>query len=383
MKKIALLLFVAINLLANVFINEESPVFAGVEQNKEVAISENYNQTKNLYLSYLYQPKHIYKNQRFEIEIKALITRSDYDTIKTIFLNDINMTPLNADNQWIKSVDNDNIYTNRYYFKAYEENFKLPDFEVQLFNKGVLVESRVLTAPEVSFSEIAKNDDKFSNVIASELTLIGSKSKQYTNKEALTILDIVAKESNLEDFNLKGIEEQGFTVIEDNYPEQHIIYYIVIPIHKKDIVFNYYNSVKNKLEKITVPIVFEEELVSTQTDLNPNNSSFEFYKKVGTGVLALVLLIVFVIRRRFYILILFLIVAITFTIFAIPNKLIKLKADTVIYILPTKNSTIFRKLSGEIIVEDMKRKNGFVKIMFNKDGNNFIGWVKEEDVIKN
>ena len=61
----------------------------------------------------------------------------------------------------------------------------------------------------------------------------------------------------------------------------------------------------------------------------------------------------------------------------------KLKANSVIYILPTKNSTIFQKTKNEVIVEDMKRKSGFVKIMFGVQENKFIGWVKEEDVIKN
>ncbi len=31
----------------------------------------------------------------------------------------------------------------------------------------------------------------------------------------------------------------------------------------------------------------------------------------------------------------------------------------------------------------MKRKDGFVKIMFGSGSENYIGWVKEEDVIKN
>ena len=68
-------------------------------------------------------------------------------------------------------------------------------------------------------------------------------------------------------------------------------------------------------------------------------------------------------------------------LFAMPNKTVKLKENAVIYILPTKNSTIFQKVTKEIVVEDMKRKNGFVKIMFGSGENNFIGWVKEEDVI--
>lgn len=386
MKKVLALLFVfCISLFANEFVKEESSAFAASSNQEDVSIptANTPNIPKNLYLNYLKYPKHIYKNQRFEIEVKALITRSNFDSIKTEFSDDINMTPLNAEESWVKSLDNRNTYTNKFYFKAYEENFKMPKITVFLYDGDNLVEARSLEPVEMTFSEIAKGDERFSNVIAKNLTLLGSKSKQYTNKEALTILDINAFESNLEDFNLKGIEDQGFTVIEDEYPNQHIIYYAVIPIHKKNIIFDYYNTDKKRLEKIEVPVVFTEELVSTQTDLNPNNSSFEFYKKIIVAVLALFFLILFIWKRKYYILILFLIFTIVFVFSVIPNKTVRLKANSVIYILPTKNSTIFKKVPSDMIVEDLKERSGFIKIMFKSGENNFIGWVKKEDVIKN
>ncbi len=385
MKKILIsLLLFSIYLFANAFTSVEDSAFGSSSQ-EEVSIEESQSSfvPKNLYLSYINHPKHIYKNQRFEIKIKALITRNNFDTIKTNFINDISMTPLNEDTQWEQDPDNPNTYTNTFYFKAYEENFKMPDIVVSLYDGTQLVESRVLTSMDITFSQIAKGDEKFTNVIAKDFTLVASKSKQYTNKEALTILDIEAFESNLEDFNIQNIEDQGFTLIEDEYPKQHIIYYVVIPIHKKEISFTYYNTTINKLQTVKVPVVFTEELVSTQTDLNPNNSSFEFYKKVFVGVLALLFLLLFIWKRRYYILVLFLITTIVFIVFAMPNKTVRLKTNSVIYILPTKNSTIFRKVSTEMIVEDMKKRNGFIKIMFKSGNENYIGWVKEEDVIKN
>ncbi len=379
---LAVFLIFAISLFANELVSKESSAF-GTPIKKETAkpISAKKYYGKNLYLSYLSYPKHLYKNQRFQIEVKALITRKNFDSIQTRFLGGKNMTPLNPNQIWAKSTSKTNVYTNKFYFKANDKNFKMPTIEVKLYKGNTLIERRQISGNDISFSEIAKSDERFTNVIAKEFTLIASKTKQYTNKEALTIIDIKANDSNLEDFYLKGIEEQGFTVIEDNYPNQHIIYYMVIPIHKKSIVFNYYNTTKRAFEKIVVPVVLEEELVSTQTDLNPNNSSFEFYKKIAVGVLALLLLILFIWKRKIYILVLFLIVAIVFAFFAMPNRSVKLKEGTVIYILPTKNSTIFQKVNKSIVVEDMKRKSGFVKIMFGNG--NYIGWVKEEDVIKN
>lgn len=375
-------LIFAISLLGNELVKEESSAFEApltIETTKTVDTIQYSG--KNLYLSYLDYPKHIYKNQRFEIEVKALITRKNYDSIQTRFLDGKNMTPLNPEASWEKLENTPNSFTNKFYFKAYEKNFVMPSIELSLYNGKNLIEVRKIKGKNITFSGIAKSDERFTNVIASNLNIVASKTKQYTNKEALTIIDINAENSNLEDFYLKGIEEQGFTVIEDNYPKQNIIYYLVIPIHKKSIVFNYYNITKRAFEKVVVPIVLEEELVSTQTDLNPNNSSFEFYKKIAVGALTILLFILFIWKRKVYLLILFVFVGSIFAFFAMPNKKVNLKKDSVIYILPTKNSTIFQKVSKVITVEDMKRKNGFVKIMFGKG--NYIGWVKEEDVIKN
>ena len=383
MKKILAIFLLFISFLfANEFTSKENSAFESSDQKQISNPTKTYISSKNLYLSYINYPKHIYKNQRFEIEVKALITRKNYDYIQTRFLNAKNMTPLNPRQLWKRS-DVSNTFINKFYFKAYESEFRMPDIEVKLYKGKTLIESRVITALDITFSEIAKSDERFTSVIAKDFKVITSKTKQYTNKQALTIIDIEANNSNLEDFYIKGIDEQGITLIEDKYPFQHIIYYLVIPIHKKSIVFNYYNTSLNKFEKITVPVVLEDELVSTQTDLNPNNSSFEFYKKIAIGVFSLIFLILFIWKRKYIFLILFLILTIIFILFAMPNKTIKLKPNTVIYILPTKNSTIFQKVQNGAVVEDMKRKNGFVKIMFANGSNNFIGWVKEKDVIAN
>ncbi|XPV68207.1 MAG: hypothetical protein ACNI25_12950 [Halarcobacter sp.] len=385
MKRLVLLFLLLISTLLanNEFTNDESSVFDQSNTNTQVEQNQVYYDSKNLYLSYIDYPKNIYKNQRFEVKIKALITRNNFDTIKTDFLNGLNMEPLNKDNKWEPLENVKNTYVNSFYFKSYEKNFKLPDIQVSLYNNGELVEQRVLKSPEINFLDVAKGDKVFSNVIAKDLTIFESKSKQYTNKEALTVIDIQAIDSNLEDFSINGFEEQGITLIEDEYPKQHMIYYVVIPIHTQSIIFSYFNTETNRLEKVIIPIKFDEELVSTQTDLNPNNSNFEFYKKIIVAVIALIFLILFIWKRKYLYLTLFLISLIFFIIFVMPNKTVKLKANSVIYILPTKNSTIFQKSSKQTIVEDMKRKNGFVKIMFKSNENKYIGWVKEEDVIKN
>lgn len=210
--------------------------FGSFQENKKSAESFQ-SVAKNLYLSYTKYPKHVYKNQSFEIIVEVLITRNDFTNIKTKFISKSGVMPLNPQEQWVKS-DIKNKYFINYYFKANDLKFEMPALEVILYNNEEIVEARLIEPNEISFSQIAKSDERFTGVIAKNLEVLGSKTKQYSNKEALTVIELKGDYSNLEDFYLQGFDDQGITIIEDNFPSQHMIYNVNIPIHKKSLIFN-------------------------------------------------------------------------------------------------------------------------------------------------
>lgn len=347
----------------------------------EEVLMQSVSTQKNIYVSYLDFPSNIYHNQRFEVSIKALVTTEDFDKIETRFINSENMTVLNSSQEW--EILNNNTFENRYYFKAYDSNFVMPTFQVILYKDNEVIEVAYLKPKEVNYSVLGQDDEKFSSVIAKNLKVNAFKSKQYNNSELIAILDIEAFESNLEDFHLKNIEEQGFSNINDEYPRQQMLYYVVLPIHHKKIEFNYYNIQSKRFMKVTIPIILENELVSTQTDLNPNNSNLLLYKKVALGVLSFVLLILFVWKRKYVYAAAFFITAGILVYYMLPNRQGYVKANSTIYILPTKNSTIFYSTAKARIVEVVMQKENFVKIMMTKDNKKIIGWIKEEDLVKN
>ena len=330
---------------------------------------------KNLYVSYEEHPSQVFKNQRFEVVVKALVTTSDFDYITTYFSDVENLGILNPDRNWEKI--NDNTYENRFFFKAKDSDFKIPRISVSLIRDYEILETTDLESIKIDYSDIAKGDERFSSIIAKDLNVKAYKTKQYNNKESLTIIDIDAINSNLEDFNLKGIEEQGVSQIKDEYPNQNMIYYFVMPVHKKKIVFNYYNTDKKSLVPITVPLVLENELVSTQTDLNPHDSSFEKYKKMALVAILIVFILMFVWKRKKIYFLTSAILFVIVSIYLMPNETAVLKSGSNVYILPTKNSTIFFRVESQQEVEILNTKKDFVKIM--GIDNNFIGWVKEED----
>lgn len=344
-------------------------------------VFDNATRAKSLYLSYVKYPKKIYKNQRFEVVLKALVTTDDFYKVETRFIDSNNMTVLNPENVWV--LKDNNTFENTYYFKAYEENFTMPTFQVLLYQDNEIVEVQTITPQEMTFTEIAKEDEKFSSVIAQNIKINAYKTKQYNNNELITILDVKGIKSNLEDFHLRYVQEQGFSQINDNYPEQSMLYYLVLPVHKKKISFTYYSTQDNRFRKITVPVKLENELVSTQTDLNPNNSNMLFYKKIAFSVLSVLFLVLFAWKRKYIYLVALLISLIFLIMYMMPNRQAYIKADTTIYILPTNNSTIFYKTTQSNLVQVAMKREHFVKIIMNINNQKIIGWIKEEQLVKN
>lgn len=339
-----------------------------------IFLSLNLFAAKNLYLSYKKIPTNVYKNQKFEVTVKALITTTNFDNLTTSFFNHSNIAILNPNSQW-KKISYD-VYENTFYFKVKNSNFRLPDIEVKLLNGNSIIDTSQLSTTPIRYSDIGKGDERYSNVIADKILLKAYKTKQYNNNEALTIIDIDGINSNLEDFKLKNIAEQGVSAIKELDATQNLVYYFVTPIYQKNLIFTYYNSATKSFKDIKVPLILQNELVSTQTDLNPNDSTFEKYKKIAALVLFGMLFLLTLWKRK-KILIFFTIISFMIALFYnLPNAKGVVKKDSFVYILPTKNSTIFFKIENEQKVEILEKKNGFIKILGLENG--FIGWIKEE-----
>lgn len=329
---------------------------------------------KNLYLSYKTIPNNVYKNQKFEVVVRALITTNDFSGLTSSFSDASNINVLNPNSEW-KKISNDT-YENSYYFKVKSGNFRLPNLEVKLWNGNELIDISQLSSTPIRYSEIGNGDERFSNVIADKIILKAYKTKQYNNKEALTIIDIDAQNSNLEDFKLKNIDEQGVSNIKEWENIQNLVYYFVTPIYQKNLIFTYYNTTTKSFKDVKIPLILQNELVSTQTDLNPNDSTFERYKKIAAIVVFILSLLLFIIKRKKWIFILTMILFVIAILYNLPNEKGIVKSDSFVYILPTKNSTIFFKVDKEESVEVLQRKNGFIKVLGINNG--FIGWIKEE-----
>lgn len=130
-------------------------------------LSVNLFAAKNLYLSYKSIPKKVYKNQRFEVVVKALITTNNFDSLSSSFSTGKNIKLLNPNSSWTK-VSND-IYENRYIFKINEGDFTLPKITTKLLKGSTTIDISSLGVPNIAYSDIAVGDSRFSGIIADEL----------------------------------------------------------------------------------------------------------------------------------------------------------------------------------------------------------------------
>jgi len=340
--------------------------------------------SKELYLKYTKYPKIIYTNQRFSVELEAIILsdKTKFNVLTSSYHNGKNIEILTKNVYW------ENISNNRYKatidYKVKNRYFKLPDIRLALefdsednYFENDEYNYIEIAPPKIKYTTIAINQNSFSNIIATDLRIKSVTAKQYNNKMLMVVCNIEATNSNLEEFKLAKFEEQGINSFEDDYPNQSIFYYLIVPSHINSINFNYFNPKLDKFVDVKLPIMLEDNLISTQTDLNPNNGNMLKYKKIIVLIFLMILIIIYLFKRNIITIIFILVVSYMAVMLFIPNKKIILHKDTKVYILPTQTSTIYKIINKKQEVEILLTKQKFIKVLFK---NKNIGWIKEKDV---
>ena len=333
--------------------------------------------SKEIYLSFESYPKRVFTGQKFEVELKAIILKSkdSYDNIVTKVAKQSNIGLLTKTIKWEEQKDGN--FRTKLTFKAYDQKFTKPKITIVLLKSEEIVDYATTKEIEIEYQKIAINQKLFSNIIAKDIKIVSVKTKQYSNTLLHNTIQIEGVNSNLEDIKLIQYKEQGISDLSSEYPTQMLYYFVITPINTKKIDFTYYNTDQNKFIKIQVPVILSEDLVSTQTELNPYNSSMLLYKQVAIGSLLAIFLLLYIFTRDLKHLIMVAILIIAVAYLFIPNKKILLNEGTNVYILPTNNSTVYKKLDRKFIVQTLNKENGFVKVLFK---NSNIGWVKKSDI---
>jgi hypothetical protein len=363
---VRILLFLGLFFFATLFANE--------------VLSEDLNESsaqyeqKVLYLSYEKIPQRVIQGEVFPITIKTLSTVRDYIDVSYELLGERGLKPLN--HTPYREEKSKYIY-DTFYFTAFSSDVRLPDFKASLIDaRNIKYKTTTLAGEELNV--ITLNPTKnFSQIIADSFELIDYKTTSYDNEHNIVIFVARAFNADLNALDLHGVFKQGIESLSGNHKESKITYYAVIDNKIEDFTFSYFNLNTNNFSLITIPIIVDDDSVTTQSDLKPTDQSKERLKVIIAASVVFLGMLLFAWRRRYIYIILVLLPLGYIGFIIVPSKDVCIKQNTDIYLLPVHNGTIFETTKGIQKLQKEGSVKGFVKV---KLENERIGWVEDENI---
>ncbi len=325
--------------------------------------------TKNLEL-----PETVYKNQIVLVHIDAIIAEDIFDTINTEFLDFYGIEVLTDKPVWyLKEL---NTFTLSYYIKITANYFKLPDLGISVTLDGRVLDRIVEPGTKLRAKDV-KDNDHYSGVVANTLKLTNHKIDKYDDENNIFVLELEGESANLEAFSLPFVTEEGLDWVKSEVPHSKAFYYGILPNKTERIFFNYFQPETGNFQRIDVVFDFSKfgQKTSTQIEINPNKKSFPYLKVMLLVALILLFAMLYFWRRHYGYLVVALIIA-AWTVYDLRDKTVRIKPGSAVYLLPTKNSSVFFETDRVVETEMIKKRHGYYKILL---PDNTIGWVKEEN----
>jgi len=330
---------------------------------------------KVLYLSFKELPTRILQGEIFSVTIKTLSTVKNFRDIEYELSNYRGIEPLNYSLPY-REVDS-KYYYDTFYFLVKEANARLPDFTATLIDGGE-IEFRQTTLQGTPLNVITLNPKKnFSNIIADSFELLEYKTTKYDKKHNIVVFMASAKNCDIKAFNLRNVYKQGIESQTESIFESKLTYYAVIDREIQNFSFSYFNLKENSFKLINIPIIVDDDSVTTQTDLKPTDQSKEMLKMSIVGAITLLGLFFILLRKKYIYLIFIVFPLIYIAYLAVPQKDVCIKQGANIYLLPVYNGTIFETTEAKIYLQKEGNVKEFVKV---KLKNEKIGWVNNEDL---
>jgi hypothetical protein len=276
-----------------------------------------------------------------------------------------------------RRVKEDGVY-DTFYFLVQSSSIRFPDITATLTSSGATSETLVGTT--LSATTLSPPTG-FANVLADKFEIVNYKTTPYNNESNVVIFTVKASRCNISDFTIPNALKQGFESKLSNVGESQMTYYVIIPNNEQSLNFSYFNLSKQRYESLAIPIVVDDDTVSTgQSDLSPTDSRHTELKVGAAAVTVLILFGLFYWRRQKWYLYTAA-VPMFYIIYAVlPNQNICVKKDAPIYLLPIKNGTIFEMTLQEEHLEAEKEVGDFVKVHLSDDK---VGWVNKRDLCTN
>lgn len=316
---------------------------------------------------YSYVPKKVYENQLFPVTVIGLgVTNNEtpeFQFDRTSTVQSLFKKPLVIQN------GNDKFYT--FYFQAKNDDIRIPSLTIDVNRNRYR-----LDAQHIMISTLKKRAD-FCNVLAADMDIKTSQVSNYDESNHIVTLSIEAFEANIEDMDLNNTIESGVENIKRTFAKVEAEFYVVLPVTQKILKFTYFNTIKKQYVYLEVPVEVVDATVTTQTDLNPKEDSFEKLKKYTLMTFSIFFILMFLFKRDFFYLVFTAISVITLLTLYIPHKKVCISQGAPLYILPTQTSTISTKIDAELETSLLGEREGYKKVEYQEG---IIGWIKNENL---
>lgn len=337
----------------------------------ETAVSKQ----KVLYLSYENTPQRVLKGEIFSLTLKLLSTLNNADDVEYKLTNLQGLEILSALPSRVKK---SKYYYDTFYFLVTSNQVKLPDIEASVRDSNRYASANLSGTPLNVVALNPKSD--FSNILANSFELVDYKTTSYDNKYNIVIFVAKATNSDIGAMQFKNVFKQGTESVQNSHLDSRITYFVIINKEIKNFSFSYFNLQTNSFSLVTIPIVVDDDSVTTQSDLKPIDQSREILKMQVAAVFAFLVLLFIIWTKRYIYFLLLLLPLVYIGYVAIPSKEICISKGAKIHLLPVHNGTIFETTQSEYHLKKDGRVGDFIKVELQ---NEQIGWVKDEDICKN
>ena len=331
-------------------------------------------QSNGITLEHSNLPTHLYIGEIFPVTIKLTPVDIASGNIEYTLQNEEGIRVFSPTPRRV--VKTDGVY-DTFYFLAQSNNVRLPDITATVTSTGA--QSNPINGTSLVASTLTP-PATFANILANSFKIIDYKTTAYNQESNIVVFTATAQRCNIGTFSLPNTIKQGFESKLPNVEESQITYYAIIPNTQQSLEFTIFNLAKNRYESINIPIVVDDDSVSTQSDLSPTDSRHTELKVGAAAILGVILIALYYWRRKQWYLIAS-VVPLFFVVFTlIPNSSVCVKKGAPLYILPIKSGTIFEVTMEETNLEAENKVGDFIKIRLD---NKKVGWVNKRDICSN
>ncbi len=321
---------------------------------------------KVLYVSYEEPPQRVVKGEYFPITLKVLSTIGAYDKLRYSFIGAKGVRLLLKQPQRVKR---GNYYYDTFYFTASQQHAATPIITATLA-------SHKATLPPIPLDVIILNPKRdYAYITADTFKILNYKTTIYDQAHNIVVFSAKATRCNLADFKLSHAIKQGFESKKFGITSSSMTYYAIIPKQDENLLFTYFNLRKQQFEKVIIPIIVDDDRVSTQSGLTPVESKHQRIKLIAATALLIVGISLLIYKRNLLFILLIILPAYYIYITAMPTEYVCIKQGSPIQLLPMNNGTVFETTSTQMTLEAQGEVGNFTKVELEDKK---IGWVAHE-----